>query len=71
MDGSPRLTGATRSILSDLPSNYLATIPVDPKTGTDVATDYYLSIDANGSVIVGSCAPEAEGPGGNGDVPII
>ncbi|MFW0837996.1 MAG: type II secretion system protein [Candidatus Komeilibacteria bacterium] len=43
---------------SDLVSKYIASIPVDPSTGTDANTDYYINVDANGRLSVGACDPE-------------
>lgn len=57
--------------ISGLGSNYLAVVPSDPKTGTDENTDYYLTKDTNGILSVGACDPEKEGPGGEGDAPVI
>jgi prepilin-type N-terminal cleavage/methylation domain-containing protein len=57
--------------LSSIGSNYMATIPADPKTGSDANSDYYLMIDANGAVTVGSCDPEGEGAGGSGTAPVL
>lgn len=57
--------------LSSIGSNYLASVPMDPKTGAATDTDYYLMVDANGAVTVGSCDPEGEGAGGAGAAPTI
>ena len=57
--------------LSSIGSNYLATVPADPSSGTDAKTDYYLMKDANGAINVGSCDPEGEGAGGSGSAPTI
>ena len=37
---------------------YLASVPVDPSTGTDALTDYYIQRAANGTVTIGACDPE-------------
>lgn len=37
---------------------YLASIPLDPSTGTAALTDYYLMKTAAGAIEVGSCDPE-------------
>lgn len=39
-------------------AEYLASIPMDPGSGTAANTDYYVNIDANGNVVVGACDPE-------------
>lgn len=57
--------------LTDIGSNYMAKIPIDPKDGTESQTDYYLMKDENGAITVGACDPESEGPGGNGATPDI
>ncbi len=57
--------------LSGLPANYLASIPVDPSTGTAANTDYYLSRSALGTLTVGACDAEGEGDGGSGTPPVI
>lgn len=64
-------TAAACADLSALPSNYLATVPKDPVSGTDDETDYYIMKDANGALTVGACDPEGEGAGGNGAAPEI
>jgi prepilin-type N-terminal cleavage/methylation domain-containing protein len=57
--------------LSGIGSNYMATIPFDPSSGTAALSDYYLSVDSNGAVTVGACDPEGEGAGGAGTEPTI
>ncbi|MBL4693792.1 prepilin-type N-terminal cleavage/methylation domain-containing protein [Candidatus Gracilibacteria bacterium] len=57
--------------LASIGSNYVADIPIDPATGTAAETDYYLSVDANGAITVGSCDPQGEGAGGTGSAPTI
>ena len=57
--------------LSSIGTNYLATIPKDPKDGTDQETSYSLSRDSNGAITVQACAPEGEGAGGGGTAPTI
>ncbi len=57
--------------LSLLPQNYLGTIPKDPKSGTDANTEYYVSKGTLGTLIVGACEAEGEGPGGSGTAPTI
>lgn len=57
--------------ISAIGTKYLATIPMDPGSGTAAETDYYMGIDANGAVTVGACDPEGEGSGGGGTPPTI
>jgi len=57
--------------LSGMGSNYLAKVPTDPKTGSDLATHYGLKIDSNGAITVRACDAEGEGPGGSGAKPLI
>lgn len=42
----------------DLVSTYLASIPQDPSSGSATNTDYYVNVDANGRLVVGSCDSE-------------
>lgn len=37
---------------------YIASIPMDPSTGTALLTDYYLMKTTTGSLMVGACDPE-------------
>lgn len=57
--------------LTGIPASYLATIPADPSTGTALNTDYYLMKSGAGSLSVGACDAEGEGPGGAGAPPAI
>jgi prepilin-type N-terminal cleavage/methylation domain-containing protein len=57
--------------IEDMGSNYLATVPFDPKGGDEDQTLYYMIKESNGAIVVGACEPEGEGPGGEGDTPII
>ncbi len=57
--------------ISGIGTNYLGTVPQDPKTGTAADTDYYIKRDANGSLAIGACEPEGEGAGGGGAAPVI
>ncbi|MBI5413191.1 prepilin-type N-terminal cleavage/methylation domain-containing protein [Candidatus Peregrinibacteria bacterium] len=57
--------------LSAVPANYIASIPLDPSTGTAANTDYYLSKSATGNLTVGACDAEGEGAGGSGTAPTI
>lgn len=68
---SAQSTEAACVDLSSIGSNYLATVPVDPSTGTAALSDYYLLVDSNGAITVGSCDPEGEGAGGSGTAPTI
>lgn len=42
----------------DLVPTYIVGITVDPSTGSDANTDYYINKNANGRITVGSCDPE-------------
>ena len=57
--------------LRDIGSDYLATVPQDPKVGTENHTGYYILKDSNGTLTVGACEPEGEGAGGGGVAPKI
>ncbi len=57
--------------LSDMGSNYLSTLPMDPKDGTELKTDYYLKRDTNDMITVGACDAEGEGSSGDGTPPTI
>lgn len=57
--------------LAAIGSNYLATVPYDPKTGSAANSDYYMMKDANGAITVGACDPEGEGAGGSGTAPTV
>lgn len=70
-DCGAQTTQAACVDLSSIGTNYLSVIPKDPQTGTDALTDYYMMVDANGAVTVGSCDPEGEGAGGGGAAPTI
>jgi len=50
---------------------YLKNIPEDPKTGDSADTRYYINIDDDGFIIVGTCDEEGEGAGGGGTPPAI
>lgn len=52
--------------IAALPQNYLASIPIDPVSGSAGNSDYYLTVTALGNLIIGACDPEGEGPGGSG-----
>ena len=66
-----KTTAAACLDLSALPANYLASVPVDPSTGTAANTDYYVSKSATGTLTVGACDAEGAGAGGNGAAPTI
>jgi len=66
--GCSVVSGITECVdLSDMGNNYLAVIPTDPLDGTEENTQYYIVKDAEGTITVGSCSAEGEGPGGAGD----
>lgn len=52
---------ACLNISGDLVSNYLASMPIDPKTGTAGNTDYYMMKSSAGRITVGACDAEAVG----------
>jgi len=43
---------------STVGGTYIAQIPVDPKSGSDANSDYYLNKLANSRLAVGACDPE-------------
>lgn len=57
--------------LSAVPTNYLASIPLDPSAGTAANTDYYILKSATGTLTVGACDAEGAGAGGGGAAPTI
>lgn len=57
--------------LTTLPTSYLGTVPFDPSSGDATNTDYYIRKDSNGSITLGVCDPQGEGPGGGGAAPTI
>ncbi len=50
---------------------YMKEIPMDPTTGTENSTRYYIDQDQYGLITVGACDPEGEGAGGAGEIPDI
>jgi len=45
--------------LSDLVTDgYLASVPMDPSSGTAAKTLYYLTKNSNGTIVIGACVPE-------------
>jgi len=55
-------TGCTIEHLGASLQPFIATMPADPKTGTDSDTRYFINRDAGGGVTVGACDPESEDP---------
>ena len=55
---------ATEDICVDLlileDETFLAKLPVDPKTGTEEKTGYFVNLTSNGGLIVGACLAEGE-----------
>lgn len=49
---------ACADLSGDLVSTYVVGIVVDPTTGTDANTDYYINKLGNGRLTVGACDPE-------------
>ena len=56
-DGGTTLA-ACLDLSSALVDAYLASIPLDPSTGTAANTDYYINRTGNSRITVGSCDPE-------------
>jgi prepilin-type N-terminal cleavage/methylation domain-containing protein len=50
-----------KDLTSALVDYYIHEIPKDPKTGTDLITDYYIIKSTTGRITIGACEPEAEG----------
>ncbi len=54
---------ATQAACVDLTAlvteGYLGSIPTDPSSGTAAETDYYMTRNASGTLVVGACDPEA------------
>lgn len=50
---------------------YMQAMPVDPITGSDNDTRYYINIDDYDLITVGACDPEGEESGGSGSGPDI
>lgn len=57
--------------LSSIGGNYLAVVPIDPKTGTQALSGYMLMKESTGEITVYACDPEGEGSGGGGTPPEI
>jgi len=49
---------ACADLTSELVDTYLASIPVDPQTGTAANTDYYINRTGSNRITVGVCDPE-------------
>lgn len=45
-------------VSSDLVADYLVGIPQDPSSGSSTNSDYYINVDTNNRLVVGSCDPE-------------
>ena len=56
--GATTTAAACLDLSGDLVSEYLVGIPVDPTSGTDAITDYYIRQTQGGRVMVGACDPE-------------
>jgi prepilin-type N-terminal cleavage/methylation domain-containing protein len=56
---------------TDFPANYLANVPFDPVTGSAGDSDYYIMRGSDGTITLGACEPQGEGPGGDDSVPEI
>ncbi len=57
--------------LSGMGSNYLASVPYDPKNGDSQRSGYAIMRDTNGAITLRACLGEGEGPGGDGTAPWI
>ncbi len=57
--------------LSNIGTNYLAVVPLDPNGGTSAKTAYAIERDSNGAITIQACNAEGEGPGGAGSAPTI
>ena len=56
-------TAATCADLTGLATEgYLASVPMDPSSGTAAETDYYIMRAATGVITVGACDPEGATP---------
>lgn len=69
--GKPVYSGNCGLDLSGVLRPYMKDLPMDPRTGTERTTRYYINKDEYSLVSVGSCDPEGEGTGGEGEVPEI
>lgn len=49
---------ACEDLSGDLVDTYLASIPIDPKTGTAANTDYAINQTASGRISISACDPE-------------
>lgn len=49
---------ACLNLTTPLVDAHLASIPMDPNSGTAANTDYYINRTANGRILVGACDPE-------------
>ena len=49
---------ACLDLTSALVDTYLSSIPVDPLSGSDANTDYYLNKSASGRLTIGACDPD-------------
>ncbi len=50
---------ACLDVTAALVDEYLASIPMDPDTGTVTNTDYYVNRSATGRITIGACDPES------------
>ncbi len=56
--GAVATEAACADVSVDLVPDFLAELPADPQTGTASNTDYYVNVDENGALVVGSCDME-------------
>lgn len=64
-------THSTCMDISNLPQNYLSSVPIDPVGGTAGKTGYYVMVTTESNIIIGACNPQGEDPGGSGTPPTI
>lgn len=50
--------GDCAKLSTNLEPRYFANIPVDPDTGSDNNSQYYITLDAQNHITIGACAPE-------------
>lgn len=54
-------SGVCMNLDSALVPTYIASVPIDPSTGSASETDYYIYRASSGRLTVGSCLPETIG----------
>lgn len=56
--GAQTTLAACVDLSAALVDEYVSEVPVDPLTGTEAISDYYVNISDNGRIEVGACDPE-------------